>query len=115
MEGFVGTLFGAYGRCGLYTFLKGGLFAEFSAATWSQALREPIRISGGVRRICTPCFFTSSSMASALSFCHLVSQVMKVSFTAELTASCCAGVKVFHTSRLKPSSPTELFSFMPRV
>ena len=72
-------------------------------------------MSGGVRRICTPCFLIISSMASALSFCHLVSQVMKVSFTAEFTASCCAGVKLFQTSRLKPSSPTELFSCMPGV
>ena len=115
MKRFAGTTLAAYSRCDSYTFLKVGLFAEFSAATWSQALSEAIRMSGGVRRICTPCFCTSSSMASAFCFCQRVSQVMKVSFTAESTASCCAGVKLFHTSRLKPSSPIELFSCMPGV
>jgi hypothetical protein len=95
--------------------LKIGDFAEYSLATSSQALSVAIRMSGGVRRICTPCFLIISSIASAFCFCQRVIQVMNVSFTAELTASCCSGVKLFQTSRLKPSSPIELFSCIPGV
>ena len=72
-------------------------------------------MSGGVRRMRAPCFCTISSIASAFCFCQRVIQVMNVSFTAEFAASCCCGVKLFHTSRLKPSSPIELFSCIPGV
>src|SRR5262245_66373091 len=74
----------------------------------SQALKNSVRISGGVRRICVPCLVCISSMASAFSFCHCTHQRTKVSVAAERIASCCCGVSAAHTSVLKMSSVGEV-------
>ncbi len=72
-------------------------------------------MSGGVRRMCTPCFSCISFIASAWPFCHFAHQRENDSFAAERTASCCCGVSPFHTSRLKMISPVEVDSCMPGV
>jgi hypothetical protein len=54
-----------------------------------------------------------SSIASAFCFCHLMPQRTKVSSVAARTASCCTGVKLFHTSPLMISSSIELLSCIP--
>ena len=45
----------------------------------------------------------------------LAIQLMKASRSAERTCSCCTGARLFHTSRLKVSSPMVLFSCRPGV
>ena len=95
--------------------MKNGLTAISSWAMASQALKNSIMISGGVRRICVPCLVCISSMASAFCFCHFIHQRTKTSLEAERIASCCCGVSAAHTSVLKMTSPTELISCGPGV
>src|SRR5437762_11345902 len=97
MKRLAGTTRLAYARCESCTFLKNGFFAPSSLAIVSQVLRNSIRMSGGVRRMRTPCFSCSSLMASAFCRCHFAHQTRKVSFAADLMISWCVGESDFHT------------------
>ncbi len=115
MKRLAGTATSAQARCESQTFLKNGLLPASSAARSSQALRYATRISGGVRSTCTPCFSRNSFSASAFSLWFFAIHEMNASRSAERTCSWCSGERLFHTSRLKVSSPMVLFSCRPGV
>src|SRR6266436_5759209 len=107
MKRLAGTTRLAYARCESCTFLKNGFFAPSSAAILSQVFRNSIRMSGGVRRMRTPCFSCSSLIASAFCRCHFAHHTRKVSF-----ADAIKELQEKHGVRILRTPPDILIEFL---